>query len=85
MFFQDGADVIGADITQAAFTCDAEIRDPPRGERELMPGKLYPVTSMDEVERDIENFKVALAGAGVTEGFLPVAVAVERAGRHHPP
>ena len=30
-------------------------------------------TGLAEVERDIENFKVALAGAGVTEGFLPVA------------
>jgi len=30
-------------------------------------------TGQAEVQRDIENFKVALARAGVAEGFLPVA------------
>jgi 5-methyltetrahydropteroyltriglutamate--homocysteine methyltransferase len=30
-------------------------------------------TGQDEVQRDIANFKAALAAAGVAEGFLPVA------------
>ena len=30
-------------------------------------------TGLDELERDIANFKAALAGADVAEGFLPVA------------
>jgi 5-methyltetrahydropteroyltriglutamate--homocysteine methyltransferase len=30
-------------------------------------------TGVDEIQRDIANFKAALAAAGVAEGFLPVA------------
>lgn len=57
----------------AEFYAEMDAREAPATQSESVCVAPIRYTGHDELQRDITNFKTALAGADVVEGFLPVA------------
>ena len=64
----------GADRTRfAEFYAELDARDTPATQSESVCVGAITYSGQAALQRDIDNFKAALAGANVVEGFLPVA------------
>jgi 5-methyltetrahydropteroyltriglutamate--homocysteine methyltransferase len=64
----------GADRTRfAEFYAELDARDAPATQSESVCVGAITYSGQAALQRDIDNFKAALAGANVVEGFLPVA------------
>ncbi len=64
----------GADRTRfAEFYAELDARDSPATQSESVCVGAIAYSGQAALQRDIDNFKAALAGANVVEGFLPVA------------
>jgi 5-methyltetrahydropteroyltriglutamate--homocysteine methyltransferase len=64
----------GADRTRfAEFYAELDARDSPATQSESVCVGAITYSGQAALQRDIDNFKAALAGANVVEGFLPVA------------
>jgi 5-methyltetrahydropteroyltriglutamate--homocysteine methyltransferase len=64
----------GADRTRfAEFYAELDARDAPATQSESVCVGAITYSGQAALQRDIDNFKAALAGAKVVEGFLPVA------------
>jgi 5-methyltetrahydropteroyltriglutamate--homocysteine methyltransferase len=79
----------GADRTKfAEFYAELDARETPATISESVCVGPITYTGQQQLQRDIDNFKAALAKAKVTEGFLPVAapssVIPDRKNEHYP-
>ena len=64
----------GADrLRFSDFYAELDAKDAPATQSESICNGPIAYIGQDALKRDIENFKAALKGAGVVEGFLPVA------------
>ncbi len=64
----------GADrLRFSDFYAELDAKDSPATQSESVCTGPIEYTGLDELQRDIQNFKAVLDGAGVEEGFLPVA------------
>ncbi|MEK9645867.1 MAG: cobalamin-independent methionine synthase II family protein [Alphaproteobacteria bacterium] len=64
----------GADrLRFSDFYAELDAKDVPATQSESVCTGPIEYTGLDELQRDIQNFKAVLDGAGVEEGFLPVA------------
>jgi 5-methyltetrahydropteroyltriglutamate--homocysteine methyltransferase len=64
----------GADrLRFSDFYAELDAKDAPATQSESICNGRIAYIGQDALKRDIENFKAALKGAGVVEGFLPVA------------
>jgi 5-methyltetrahydropteroyltriglutamate--homocysteine methyltransferase len=64
----------GADrLRFSDFYAELDAKDAPATQSESVCTGPIEYTGLDELQRDIQNFKAVLDGAGVEEGFLPVA------------
>ena len=64
----------GADRSKfAEFYAELDQRDPPASNMDAICVGPITYTGQAELQRDIDNFKAALAQAGLAQGFLPVA------------